>query len=225
MMWLSLIVCLLSLGYLVKFGLPIYHSYFELKSYRETGGQEATITREQTISDINSCKLIELKKLEGTPPRLVIKSQGLEPPLGDIKYAASKDWDVLKAAVKSAPAKCNYGSLTVLDFKSGAGKQEIDIQKATEILNSCEGVDFYYGDQTGKVPFSEGGSNSNDIVRIDAEHSSTGIVLRLSQGQPAAIHVADREVAQMLPIAKQARINCNRNSSIWYKEGIDKSSL
>lgn len=223
--WAGILVCVIAFVFLVFYGAPIFSSYLMWNKYRETGGQEVTISRNEALTKIQSCNLIELKRVSGSPPRLIIKAEEKKPPLGDVEFAANKDWKALKAAVESAPATCNYGTLTVLDYKDGASQVEVGLQKATEILQKCEGVDFYYGDQTGKIPFSEGGSNSEDIVRVDAEHSSTGIILRLSQGRPAAIHVADRRVSEMLSIAKQSRIDCYRNSNIWYKDNIDKSSL
>jgi len=224
LVWLGLIVCLLSLGYLVRFGLPIYRSYFELKSYRETGGHEATITRTEAISAINSCKLIELKKLEGTPPRLVLKADCKQPPLGDVEYASNNDWNALKAAVKSAPASCNYDELTVLEEGTVRPLVPITVEKATELINSCKspgsykGLDFYYH-YTYVSESTLGIKIQKDMV----ENSSTGILLAFSTtngGDAESIHVADRNVAQLLPVAREAQKACNYNFLIHYGDAL-----
>ena len=68
--------------------------------------------------------------------------------------------------------------------------------QATDLLNSCKLVGFYSTEST-----------SDPSNEFDAEHSSTGIVLGYDN-DPLHIHIANRMVATMVPIARAAQQKC-----------------
>lgn len=119
------------------------------------------------------------------------------------REASASDYKALKDAASASSKKC--GGILVEDLTTaGQGiEEEISVDEATQLLNSCKLIGFYYtehayGETTGKDP----------------ETSTTGIILDYKD-EPLHIHVADRLVSTMVPIARAAQKTCP-NLQFWH---------
>ncbi len=81
-------------------------------------------------------------------------------------------------------------------FAADNAKPEITKDEAIQLLQLCQLKGFYYTNQTDK----EGGNWG--------ELSSTGVVLTKIEGQPFRISIADKLVAELVPIARAAQKTC-----------------
>lgn len=87
------------------------------------------------------------------------------------------------------------------EYMAANAKPEITKEEAIELLKSCKLKGFYYTNQTDKSDPANGGWG---------ELSSTGVVLTKVDGQPYRISIADKLIAELVPIAREAQKNCGR---------------
>ena len=83
-------------------------------------------------------------------------------------------------------------------FAADNAKPEITKDEAIELLNTCQLKGFYYTDQT----------DEDRVGGTWGELSSTGIVLTKIDGKPHRISIADRLIAELVPIARAAQRKC-----------------
>lgn len=92
-------------------------------------------------------------------------------------------------------------------FASDNAKPEITKDEAIQLLQACKLKGFYYTDQADKSNPAGGGWG---------ELSSTGVVLTKVDGQPYRISIADRLIAELVPIARQAQVTCVGGPQFWH---------
>lgn len=151
------------------------------------------LSKDEALALINDCKVETI----GHQDRLILfmkQSNNYSDPFEYQQYANDADFDALAAAAKAASAKC--GKIEVQDKPENYRTQDLTVAEATDLLNSCTLIGFYYTDQ-GK----------NGASGVDAEDSSTGIALAY-KNDPIRIHIADRMIPQMVPIARDAQKKC-----------------
>jgi hypothetical protein len=152
-----------------------------------------SISKDEAISLINSCQVTSISRQD----RLVLFTKhdaNSQDPNAYQRYANDSDFDALKAATEAAAAKC--GKIDVQDKPENYHTEDITVAKATDLLNNCKLIGFYYTQQT-----------AGSLSDVDAEHSSTGIVLAFKE-QPLRIHIADSLIPTMVPIAREAQKKC-----------------
>jgi hypothetical protein len=88
---------------------------------------------------------------------------------------------------------------TQQEFATDNAKPEITKEEAIRLLQACKLKGFYYTKQTDKSDPANGGWG---------ELSSTGVVLTKVDKQPYRISIADRLIAELVPIARQAQKTC-----------------
>ncbi|MGI9027757.1 MAG: hypothetical protein ACR2FM_02855 [Candidatus Saccharimonadales bacterium] len=92
------------------------------------------------------------------------------------------------------------------DFAAANSKPEITKEEAIQLLKTCKLKGFYYTSQTDKSDPANGGWG---------ELSSTGVVLTKVDGQPYRISIADKLIAELVPIAREAQKTC-ANPQFWH---------
>lgn len=103
-----------------------------------------------------------------------------------------------KPATSPSIAEIEHSRKAAVDQQQ-KNSEEISVDDAASLLKLCKLRGFYYGNQTEK-----GG--------LDGDLSATGVVLKKTDdGQPSIISVAERNVATLLPVAKDARERCAEN--------------
>lgn len=159
------------------------------KDIRASQKHNAPLAKQEAISLISSCKVKSISRQD----RLILflKQESQE---GHYQvYAEDQDFTTLKAAADEASGKC--GEIDVLDRPENYHAQSISVKKASKLLNGCKLIGFYYTEH-------ENGSDE-----FDAEGSPTGIVLAYKE-DPLHIHIADRLVPTMVPVARKAQEKC-----------------
>lgn len=83
----------------------------------------------------------------------------------------------------------------------------ITVEQATDILNNCKVIGFYYTNQASQDVPPE--NKFNPFLRV--EESTTGIVLvsYIQGDRPIRMHIADRMIETMVPIARNAQKFCS----------------
>jgi len=78
--------------------------------------------------------------------------------------------------------------------------ETISISHATELINECKLRWVFYGDE----------AMGFDYVKSELSKENDGVVLKKdTNGQGAAIYVAERAEAELIPLAKRAKENCS----------------
>lgn len=86
-------------------------------------------------------------------------------------------------------------------FSSDNVKPEITKEEAIELLKSCQIKSFYYTSQ------AETENHGNTQIPA-AETTTTGVVLVKVDGKPYRIHIADRLIPELVPIARESQKVC-----------------
>ena len=82
-------------------------------------------------------------------------------------------------------------------------KPEISKEEAVSLINSCQIKVFNYTNQTKPL--------ANDGFTIPAAESTTsGIVITRYDGSPSNMFIADRHIAEMVPVAREAQLKCGK---------------
>lgn len=190
------IIVILSAFYVSIYALSVYSSTKQINEYN------TPLTKNEALSLINSCQVTKIYRKD----QLILFTKhdpNSSNPSDYQRYANDSDFNNLKEAATTASAKC--GTIDVVDIFAINSEKPVDITvaQATDLLNSCKLIGFYYDEQT-----------SDPSNQFNAEHSSTGIVLGY-ENDPLHIHIANRMVATMVPIARAAQQKCP-NLQFWH---------
>lgn len=182
-----------------------YVSTFAMSFYsgtQQTIKNDTPATKNDAISLINSCQVTSIYRKD----RVILFTKhdpNSQNPSDYEQYADNVNFNDLKQAAEAASSKC--GKINIVDLAAIESEKPVDITvaEATNLLNSCKLIGFYYNEST-----------SDPSNEFDAEHSSTGIVLGYDN-DPMHIHIANRMLATMLPIARAAQQKCP-NLQFWH---------
>lgn len=200
---LAALALLITVSYVGFLGVLAYPSV----QYSREGNR--TLSASEATALISDCRIVRIREMD----RLVL--YGDFPEAYFTRYADAGDLDVLSAAAEAASETCDQ-----LWIETAGGEEieigedpnvpvEISPQDAAELLRACRISKFHYTQQTGE---RGGGTN--------AESSSTGIVLAF-RDNPIRLHIADRHIPELLPIARHAQETCRRDMQFWHDGGYE----
>jgi hypothetical protein len=164
--------------------------------------QEKTISTTEAIKRINNCEVQAVNDGSDTIPPSIRPADNVTWKWYE-SYIAQEDLATVDEAARNAPESCGNVS-TSLASGYGLLYKALTIEQATETLNACKVMGFYYP-----------GSTIEDDDAAKQAYDATGIVLVSDlDDEPIRIHTSPATIEQLAPIARNAQASCP-NLQFW----------
>jgi hypothetical protein len=196
-------------GLLVVIASVVYFGFFAFQTYQRVRlsiEMNRILSKAETIDLINDCqitKIIEQAGFVHLTPVEGYTSQVFK----DWYYRTAEkgSFNDLRFAADAVRPKC--GDIT-LGIWSDPQHIPISAEEATELINNCDALGFYYYTAEG-------------MAKPSIALTTTGALTRDTQTIPTYLRIPSSMVDRLLPVAKAAQAKCP-NLTIWRDTQLDK---